>query len=237
MRLDRLGPLVVNPFDLNAIEEALRLREQVSEREILALTLGPEGAWEALQKALAMGVDRAALISSDGAEGSDLVATSYVLAKVLEREGCDLILFGQQSADADGALLWAAVGERLRMPVVSQASELAIAHDRATVRRQTEFGYERIEVPLPAVVSVADSINEPRRPSLRGMMAAKKKPIEEVSLDEVGVDGARIGAAGSRTVVYRLDRPPQGREGAVIEDDGNAPESIVAFLRERGLVS
>src|SRR5439155_11971593 len=124
--------------------------------------------------------------------------------------------------------------ERLRIPVVSQVSELVVGNGTATMRRQTEFGYERIEVQLPAVISVSDSINEPRHPSLRGLMAAKKKPLEEVSLTDLAVDADRIGVAGSHTVVYTLEEPPARQQGTVIEDDGSAAESIVTFLVEQG---
>src|SRR4249919_531330 len=122
-RLDRSGEAAINPTDLNAVEEALRLKEAQG-GEVVVVSMGPEKAADSLRKALAMGADRAVLVSDDAAAGSDLVATSRVLAKALEREGADLVLFGQQAGDGDGAVLWAAVGERLRRPVVSQAAGL-----------------------------------------------------------------------------------------------------------------
>src|SRR5205085_12517076 len=124
---------------------------------------------------------------------SDLVATSYVLARALEREAPDLVLFGQQANDADGAVLWAAVAERLGRPVVSQAAELELADGKVVVKRQTEFGYDRIALPLPAVVAVSDAINEPRYPSLKGIMGAKKKPQDQLTLAELGVEADRAG--------------------------------------------
>src|SRR6187401_3662147 len=148
-RLDRSGEGALNHFDANAVEEALRLKGD-SDTEVVAVSLGPAKAADALRKALAMGADRAVLVSDDAAAGSDLVATSRVLAKALEREQADLVLFGQQSSDSDGAVLWAAVADRLRLPLISQAAELEIADGKATVKRQTEFGYDRIEAPLPA---------------------------------------------------------------------------------------
>src|SRR3954453_13712324 len=175
-RLDRSGEGALNPFDANAVEEALRLKDAGGEGEIVLVSLGPAKAQDALRKALAMGADRAVLVSDDGAAGSDLVATSAILAAALERENADLILFGQQASDSDGAVLWAAVAERLRRPVVSQAAELSLQGGTLSVKRQTEFGYDVIEAPLPAVVAVSDAINEPRYPSLKGIMGAKKKP-------------------------------------------------------------
>ena len=149
-RLDRSGEGVLNPFDANAVEEALRLKDATGEGEVVVVSMGPERALNSLRKALAMGADRAVLIADDGAAGSDLVATSLTLGKALEREQPDLVLFGQQSSDSDGAVLWAAV---------------------------------------------ADSINAPRSPSLKGIMGAKSKPQETLSLADLGVDGGSAGDA------------------------------------------
>jgi electron transfer flavoprotein beta subunit len=237
LRMDRMGSLDINPFDLNAVEEALRLKEEVGNAEIVAISLGPEGAWEALRRTLAIGVDRAVLISDDDAEGSDLLATATLLAAVLEREAFDLVFFGQQSSDGEGAVLGAAVADRLHVPVASQISQLTLRSDAAEVRRQTEFGYEQMEVQLPAVIAVTDTINEPRFASLRGMMTAKKKPIEQLSLSEIGLAPSRVGSAGSRTVVYSLRDPPQHQAGILLEDNGAAAERIVEFLVEREILS
>src|SRR5229473_3543085 len=186
-RLDRSGEGSLNSFDANAIEEALRLKDSVGEAEVVLVSLGPERALDSLRKGLAMGADRAVLVTDAAAAGSDLVATSLALAKALERENADLILFGQQSSDSDGAVLWAAVADRLRRPLVSQASELTVADGKARVKRQTEFGYDVIEAPLPAVIAVSDAINEPRYPSLKGIMGAKKKPQEALGASELGI--------------------------------------------------
>ena len=156
-----------------------------------------------------------------------------VLAKALEREAADLVLFGQQASDADGAVLWAAVAERLRLPLMSQVAELTVADGSARGKRQTEYGYDVIETPLPAVVAVSDAINEPRYPSLKGIMGAKKKPQDVVSLADLGVESGRAGAAGSRTEVYALADPPPRGETVKIEDDGSAAQRIVEFLLER----
>jgi electron transfer flavoprotein beta subunit len=186
-----------------------------------------------LRKALAMGADRALLVTDDAAAGSDLVATSRVLAAALEREGPDLVLFGQQASDSDGAVLWAAVADRLRRPLVSQAAELTVADGSLRAKRQTEFGYDVIESPLPAVIAVSDAINEPRYPSLKGIMGAKKKPQETVSLSDLGIEAGEAGEAGSRTEVYELGDPPARGDTVKIEDDGTAAEKILAFLQEK----
>src|SRR3954453_1660157 len=230
-RLDRSGEGALNPFDANAVEEALRLKDAGGDGEVVLVSMGPPKAQDALRKALAMGADRALLVSDDDAAGADLVATSAVLAKALEREGADLILFGQQANDSDGAVLWAAVADRLRLPVVSQAAEITHADGKLTVKRQTEFGYDVIEAPTPAVVAVSDAINEPRYPSLKGIMGAKSKPQETVSLSDLGFHGIE-----PRTEVYGLNDPPARGDSKKIEDDGNAAQAVLEFLAEKRLV-
>src|SRR2546428_2657423 len=230
-RLDRSGEGALNHFDVNAVEEALRLKGD-SDSEVVVVSLGPERATDSLRKALAMGADRAVLVSDEALAGSDLVATSKVLARALERENADLVLFGQQASDGDGAVLWAAVAERLRRPVVSQAAELTVDGGTLRVKRQTEFGYDVIEAALPAVVAVGDAINEPRYPSLKGIMGAKKKPFETLSLQDLGVDAGTVGEAGSGTEVLALSDPPARGDTRKIEDDGHAAQAIVDFLAE-----
>jgi electron transfer flavoprotein beta subunit len=234
-RLDRSGEGSLNHFDANAVEEALRLKGE-GDSEVVVVSLGPDKAADSLRKALAMGADRAVLVSDEGAAGSDLVATSVILAKALEREDADLVLFGQQAADADGAVLWAAVAERLKRPVVSQAAELSVNDGFLRVKRQTEFGYDVIESPLPAVVAVSDAINDPRYPSLKGIMGAKKKPFDTLSLGDLGVDASQVGDAGSKTEVLELGEPPSRGDARKIEDDGTAAQQIVEFLAEKRLV-
>jgi len=232
-RLDRAGEGVLNPFDANAVEEALKVKEATGEGEVVIVSLGPEKALEAMRRALAMGADRVVLVSDEAAAGSDLVATARVLAAALDREEADLVLFGQQANDSDGAVLWAAVADRLQRPLMSQVAELEHQDGKVRGKRQTEFGYDVIEAPLPAVVAVSDAINEPRYPSLKGIMGAKKKPQETVSLGDLGVSADEVGEAGSRTEVYALGDPPARGDTIKIEDDGSGAEKIVAFLQEK----
>jgi electron transfer flavoprotein beta subunit len=235
-RLDRSGEAALNAFDAHAVEEALKVKEASGDGEVVLVSMGPAGALEAMRKALAMGADRAVLVTDEAAAGSDLVATSHVLGKALERESADLVLFGQQAGDSDGAVLWAAVAERLRLPMISQVAELTVADGTARGKRQTEYGYDLIEAPLPAVVAVSDAINVPRYPSLKGIMGAKKKPQETLSLADVGAEPDRAGESGSRTEVLELEPPPARGDSRKIEDDGNAAQEIVAFLAEKRLL-
>ena len=235
-RLDRSGEGALNHFDTQAVEEALRIKEREAGSEVVLVSLGPAKSLDSLRKALAMGADRAILISDDAAAGSDLVATSRALAAALERESADLVIFGQQGSDSDGAVLWAAVADRLQQPVISQAAELEVAGGKVKVKRQTEFGYDVIEAPTPAVVAVSDAINEPRYPSLKGIMGAKSKPQETVSLADLGLEANNTGEAGSRTAVLALAEPPARGDALKVEDDGSGAEKIVEFLAERKLV-
>jgi electron transfer flavoprotein beta subunit len=235
-RLDRSGEGALNQFDTQAVEEALRIKETGGGGEVILVSLGPADALDSLRKALAMGADRAVLVSDEAATGSDLLATSRALAAVLEREGADMVVFGQQSSDSDGAVLWAAVAERLRRPVISQVAELTVADGKVRGKRQTEFGYDLIEAPLPAVVAVSDAINEPRYPSLKGIMGAKKKPQETLSGADLGLEPGTLGEQGSGTTVIALGEPPPRGEARKIEDDGSAAQQVVDFLAERKLL-
>src|SRR5919197_3830012 len=235
-RLDRSGEPTLNPFDANAVEEALRLKGDDADAEVVLVSLGPERTLDALRKALAMGADRVVLVSDAGAAGSDLVASSYALTKALEPEQPDLVLFGQQANDADGAVLWAAVADRLQRPLISQVAELALENGKVRGKRQTEYGYDVIDAPLPAVIAVSDAINEPRYPSLKGIMGAKKKPQETLTLADLGVEADRAGEAGSRTTVLTVGSPPARGDSRTIEDDGSAAQQIVDFLAEKRLL-
>ena len=231
-RLDRSGEGAINPFDTHAVEEALRIKEAEG-GEVVVVSMGPPSAQDSVRKALAMGGDGAILITDDAAAGSDLVATTNALAAALEPENADLILFGQQAGDSDGAVLSAAVADRLRRPVISQVAELTLSDGKVTGKRQTEFGYDTIEAPLPAVVAVSDAINEPRYPSLKGIMGARSKPQRTVTISEVGVDASAVGDPGSKTTVEALNDPPPRGDTVKIEDDGSAPEKIVDYLAEK----
>jgi electron transfer flavoprotein beta subunit len=236
-RLDRSVPGALNDFDTHALEEALKLKDAAADTEVVVVSMGPQRAAESMRKALAMGADRVVLVSDEGAAGADLVATARVLAKAVERESPDLVLVGQQAADSDGAVMWAALADLLRLPMISQAASLELSDGSARSKRQTEFGYDVLEAPLPAVVAVSDAINEPRYPSLKGIMGAKKKPQDVVSLADLGVSLDETGEAGSRTAVLAVEEPPSRGDTVRIEDDGgDSAEKILQFLADRKLL-
>jgi electron transfer flavoprotein beta subunit len=233
LRLDRSGERTLNPFDAHAVEEALRLKEGAAgvESEVVVVCMGPETALRTLGKALSLGADRALLISDASLVGADIWLTAKVLAAALEGEAPDLVVFGQQAADSESYVMAAAVADRLQRPLVTQVAQLTLDGQTIRAKRQTESGYDVIEAPLPAVVSVADSINEPRYPSLKAIMGAKKKPQATLSAADLAITDA------ARTEVVSLSSPPAKAGGVTLEDEGGSSvEQIVAFLVERKVI-
>ncbi len=232
-RLDRSGERTLNPFDAHAVEEALRLKEGPAgaDSEVVVICMGPETALRTLGKALSLGADRAVLVSDPALAGADIWLTAKVLAAALAREAPDLVLLGQQAADSESYVMAASIADRLQRPLVTQVAELTLDGQQIRAKRQTEEGYDVIEAPLPAVVSVADSINDPRYPSLKAIMGAKRKPQETLSAADLGI------ADVARTEVLALSSPPKKAGGTRIEDDGgSSAEAIVEFLVERKVI-
>lgn len=237
-RLDRSGDSEPNPFDVHALEEAIQIRERGADvGEIVAVCMGPESAQRVLTKALALGADRAVLVTDPALAGSDISGTAYVLAAAVGKQDADLVLLGQQAADADCYVMAAAVADHLRRPLVTQVAELRLDGGAVKAKRQAEHGYDLIEAPLPAVVSVSDAINTPRLPSIKAIMGAKRKPLETLSAGDLELDTARVGGDGARSVVRTISPPPAKSEGLKIEDSGgDSAEKVVAFLSEKGLI-
>ena len=237
-RLDRSGDSEPNPFDVHALEEAIQIRERGADvGEIVAVCMGPESAQRVLTKALALGADRAVLVTDAALAGSDIAGTAYVLAAAVGKQDADLVLLGQQAADADCYVMAAAVADHLRRPLVTQVAELRLDGGTVKAKRQAEHGYDLIEAPLPAVVSVSDAINTPRLPSIKAIMGAKRKPLETVSAADLGLDAGRVGGDNARSVVRTISPPPAKAEGLKIEDSGgDSAEKVVAFLSEKGLI-
>lgn len=226
----------LNGPDQHALEEALRLRDEADGGEIVAISMSPEHAVDSLRHGLAMGVDRAVMITDPELVGSDLLVTSNVLARAIERENPDLVLFGWEGTDANGAMLWAAVAERLDLPVLSRVWELGVASGTARARRQMEYGFDVAETPLPAVVALSGAINAPRYPSLKGVVASKKTPVERLTVADLGLDAGAVGESGSRTRVLSVGRPPARTPGVLIEGEERAAEQLMELLTEKGVV-
>ena len=198
MRLERRKEdAEINPFDEYAIEEALRQQEKHG-GEVIVLSMGPATATDTIRKALAIGAERGVLVTDPALEGSDAIGTARVLAAAIKKLGFDLVLFGSAAADSYGGVVPAAVAEFLGQPLLSFASKLDLADGKARIERAAETGYQTAEATLPALVSVIQTINIPRYPSMKGIMGAKKKPIDTFSLADLGVDAAQVGVAGAK---------------------------------------
>jgi electron transfer flavoprotein beta subunit len=231
----RVGAAVLGPSDAHAVEEALRIVERVG-GEIVVVGIAPAEALGAVREALALGAARAVLLADPALDRSDLLAISRALAALLRRESADLYLACSWPGDIDGAMLWAAVGERLGLPVLTQARSLSVADGHAATQRQIEAGDLSLTAPLPCIVEVTEAINKPRYPTLKGKMAAKTKPVQLVRLADIGVRADEVGAAGAGTVVVRLGKPASRRDPVVVDDAVRAPERIVTFLEARRLI-
>ena len=238
-RLDRSGEKNLNPFDTHALEAAMQVKEGGSDvEEIVAVTMGPDSAVRALHKAVALGADRSVHLADDALTGSDVCATGYAMAKVLEAESPDLVLLGQQSDDGECYTIGAVVADHLKMPSLTQVIKMDVADGKLTCERQAEYGYDTVEIELPAVISVGDAINEPRYPSLKAIMGAKKKPLESYATSDVEIESDRVGEAGSRVVCGEFKAPPEKAGGTIIEDEdtNETVEKILAWLDERKLI-
>jgi len=227
---------LINELDEYALEEGLRIaeaqREAGAEAEVTVLSMGPEKAAESIRKALSMGADRAVHLLDDGLAGSDALSTSYALAQVLRTTGFDLVICGSESTDARMGVLAAMLAERLGVPQVSLASKVDIDTDAQVIRirRVSDEGYHEVEASLPAVISVVEKINEPRYPSFKGIMAAKKKPVQTLTLAEAGIDPAAVGLAGAGTEVVDFARRPPRQAGVIVKDEGDGGVKAAEFL-------
>src|SRR5438552_18017526 len=239
-RLDRSGEKNLKPFATHAIEAAMQIKEggKADGEERVAVTMGPESAVRALHKAVSLGADRSVHLTDAALAGSDVCATGYALGQVLKSEQPDLVLLGQQSDDGECYTIGAIVADHLQMPSLTQVIKMDVADGGLRCERQAEYGYDTVEVELPAVISVGDAINEPRYPSLKAIMGAKQKPLETYATSDVGIESDRVGESGSKTQVLASNPPPDKEAGEITEDEdtNETVEKIVAWLDERKLL-
>ena len=220
---------VINELDEYAIEEGLRLAEAHG-GEVTILSMGPERAAESIRKALSMGADKAIHLVDDGLAGSDAVQTSAAMAKVLSRTEFDLVILGSESTDARMGVLAAMLAEQLGLPQLSYASKVEIDGTSVHINRLTEYGYDKVEATLPAVLSVVEKINEPRYPSFKGIMAAKKKPVETLSLADVSIAPGQVGLATAATEVASFAKRPPKQAGTIVPDEGDGGVKAAEYL-------
>jgi electron transfer flavoprotein beta subunit len=226
---------VMNELDEYAVEEALRLIEAHG-GEVVVVTMGPDRAAETVRKALSMGADAGVHLVDDALHGSDALATSYALAEVLSGRDFDLILFGSESTDARMSVVPAMVAERLGLPQVTFAQKVEVDGSTVRIERLTEYGYDTVEASTPAVISVVEKINEPRYPSFKGIMAAKKKPVETLTIADAGLDSAQLGLSAAWSIVAQFAARPPKAAGTVVTDEGDGGMKIVEFLSEQKFV-
>lgn len=235
-RLDReSADGVLNELDEYAVEQALQLVEAAG-GEVVIVTMGPERAGETLRKAISMGADSGIHVVDDNLGGSDAVATSAVLAKALTGRDFDLILFGSESTDARMSVIPAMVAERLDLPQVTFAQKVEVNGSELTVERVTEYGFDVLSTQLPAVVSVVEKINEPRYPSFKGIMAAKKKPVDILTVADLGLEASVVGASAAWSEVKDFAARPPKAAGVVIADEGDGGVKIADFLTSQKII-
>jgi electron transfer flavoprotein beta subunit len=226
---------VINEMDEYAIEEALKIKEAHG-GEVTVLTMGPAGATESIRKALSMGPDKAVHVSDDALHGSCAVATSKVLAEALKTLNADLIVCGAESTDGRVQVMPHMLAERLGVAALTGARKVTVDGSQLTVERQTDEGYEVVTAATPAVISVWDTINEPRYPSFKGIMAATKKPVQTLSLADLGVSADEVGAAGATSAVLEFAKRPPRSAGQKVTDEGDGGTQLVAYLASEKFV-
>jgi electron transfer flavoprotein beta subunit len=235
--LVREGKLILDDSDSYGVEMALQLVDKAGgEGEVTLVSMAPGGETSGLRTALAMGAARAILVSDDALKGSDALSTAKVLAKAIARAEPDLVLAATESTDGYTGTTPVQIAELLGMPSITFAKKVEVADGKVTVDRQTEAGYDVVQCSLPAVVTVTAGVVEPRYPSFKGIMAAKSKPVDQLTLGDLGIDAATVGAAGARQEVTDVAAAEERKAGELVIDEGDGYEHIVRFLEQLKLI-
>lgn len=236
-RLVRSGvSLVLDPGDETTISAAIKLRDTLGNSELTAVCMGPASAQEAMRRALAMGVDRAILVTDPALGGSDSISTARVLATVLKQEGAELIFCSTESTDGYTGMVPGGIAEFLGIPQLTFAREIKVDGQKATIHRVTQAGYQVVEANLPAVVTIASGSFEAIYPTMKGIMGAKKKPFIQKSLADLGIDASQVGEAGARERVLAIGQAEARAAGQIVKDEGNAAQVIADFLQRYSLL-
>ena len=235
-RVDRSSDVVVDEVDEKAVEIALQLRDADSGSTVTVVTMGPKGALDSLRKGLAMGADAAIHLVDDGLAGSDAVQTSAALAAALAPRGFDLVIAGNESTDGRTAAVPAMLAERLGVAQLTALRTLTVSGSTVSGERVTDDGYVDAETSLPAVVSVNEQIAEARYPSFKGIMGAKKKPVEVLTIADLGLAAGDTGAANSWSIVREVTPRPPRTGGTIITDDGTAAAQLAEYLATAKLI-
>jgi electron transfer flavoprotein beta subunit len=236
-RLVRSGvTLVLDPGDEGTISAAIKLRDKLGGSEVAVVSMGPATAQEGMRRALAMGADRAILVTDPALAGSDALGTARVLAAVLKKEGANLIFCSTESTDGYTGMVPGGIAEFLGLPQLTFAREINVEGSKAIIRRVTPTGYRIVEAPLPAVVTISSGSFEAIYPTMKGIMGAKRKPFSQLKLSDLGIDAALVGEAGARERVLTISAAEARAAGQVTQDDGSAAEHIAEFLQRHQLI-
>jgi electron transfer flavoprotein beta subunit len=234
--LVREGKLILDDSDAYGVEMGLQLAEQAGGGEVTLVSMAPNNETSGLRTALAMGAAKAILVSDEALKGSDALVTAKVLARAVERARPDLVIAATESTDGYTGTTPVQLAELLGMPSVTFAKKVSVSGGTVHVERQTEAGYDEVECPLPALVTVTAGVVEPRYPSFKGIMAAKNKPVDQLTLADIGLEPARAGLAGAGQEVIEVADAEARSAGEVVEDEGDAHERVIAFLEQLKLI-
>jgi len=230
--LDRSGKLIIDESDMYGVEMALQLVNTAGEGEVTLVSMAPNGETGGLRTALAMGAAKAILVSDETLKGSDALGTAKVLAAAIKRAGPDLILAATESTDGYTGTTPVQIAELLDLPSVTFAKHIEVDGTTVKVHRQTEAGYDEVTCPLPALVTVTAGVVEPRYPSFKGIMAAKGKPLDQLTVADLGIDAGQVGQAGSGQTITDVADAEERKAGEIVEDEGDAHEKVVAYLEK-----
>jgi electron transfer flavoprotein beta subunit len=234
--LDRASvDVVMNEIDEYAVEEALQIKEAQG-GEVTIVSMAPDRGVETIRKALSMGADKAVHLVDDALKGSDAIQTSYALAQVLGTLEYDLVICGSEATDSRMSVMAALLAERLGKPQLSGARKVTVDGGSVSIERQTDNGYDKVEASTPAIVSVVEKINEPRYPSFKGIMAAKKKPLTTLTLADAGIEAGQVGLASAPSQVVDFANKPPRQAGQVVKDEGDGGVKIAEYLASQKLV-
>lgn len=234
--LKRDMKLILDESDSYGVEMALQLVDAAGGGEVTLVSMAPNNEVNGLRTALAMGADKAILVSDDALAGSDALGTAKVLAAAIARAEPDLVLAATESSDGYTGTVPEQIAELMGLPSVTFAKSIETTDSGVNVQRQTEAGYDDVSCPMPCLVSVTAGVVEPRYPSFKGIMAAKSKPVDEVTIADLGIDAGSVGWAGAGQEIIAVEEAPAREAGEIIEDEGEAYQRIVAFLEELKVV-
>lgn len=234
--LVREGKLILDDSDAYGVEMALQLADKAGGGEVTLVSMAPNGETSGLRTALAMGAAKAILVSDDALSGTDALGTAKVLAAAIRRAEPDLVVAATESTDGYTGTTPVQLAELLELPSVTFAKQVDVADGTLRVNRQTEGGYDEVEVPLPALITVTAGVVEPRYPSFKGIMAAKGKPVEQLTVSDLGLAADDVGWGGARQEIVDVAAAEERKAGEIVTDEGDAHERIVAFLEELKLI-